>query len=346
MGTTYRLDACYPDPGTNHSPECKNFTREMPAGALMTNARLRGTIGSNSEKATQAIVNIIDGARKNPYGEVFDNSHLRSNLLAIISANAPLRVVLPLFHGKCSSRRFTIGDLPDYAEYLAVETLAELQGRIAEVYSDTTFFLISEGHFHAEVDHFIGSEQIIDDYARGIREMLASYPALVFKDTDELLPGMTHEQQRRILLEQYSPDDDQTRFLMLTDDRLLALYRSYTKLHFKLITDNSLAESSGRQQRGRAKQRALLQLRKYVGFSRLLGAAFGPDPYVKLSPLYKTPAQSDQLGINVISGIHTLGTTSFNAACKTRAGISLLSAEEARRAGYRLVQGPYPFFEE
>jgi pyoverdine/dityrosine biosynthesis protein Dit1 len=312
----------------------------------MTTARLRGSVRSSSEQAARAIVDIIDGARKNPHGEVFDNSHLRSTLMAIIADNAPLRVVLPLFHGKCSSRRFTIGDLPDYAEYLAIETLAELHGRIADVYSATTFFLISEGHFHSEVDHFIGSDHIIEDYARGIREMLTPYPALLFKDTDDLLPGMTHEQQRRILLEQYSPDDDETRRMMLADVRLLALYRSYTKLHLKLITDRPVTDSSGRQQRGRAKQRALLQLRKYIGFARLLGETFGPNPYVKLSPLYKTPAQSDQLGINVIKGIHTLGTTSFNAVCKTRAGISLLSAEEARKAGYRLVPVPYPYFEE
>lgn len=313
----------------------------------MNTATLPGHIGTGPEAIAARIADLLDGARKNPDGLRFDNSYLRATLTEIVCARAPLRLLLPTFHGKCPSRRLTIGNLPDYGEYLAVKTLAHLHAQIADVYPDTTLLLLSEGHFHADIN-LLGTDQAVDAYADRIRGLLSAHPGLVFHDADDLLPGFGHEEQRRILLDEYSPDEAEMRYLMLADEQLLGLYQAYTKLHLKLITEQPDQATSGRQQRARAKHRALLQLRKYLGFAQLLRSTFGDLPYVKLSALYKSPAQVDQLGINVIKGNHQRGTTSFFAICRTRDGLHrMVSTADANAAGNLLVDNhAYPYFQE
>lgn len=89
-------------------------------------------------------------------------------------------------------------------------------------------------------------------------------------------------------------------------------------------------------------------MRKYLGFGRLLAKTFGPAPYVKMSALYKSPAQIDQLGINVIKGNHQRGTTSFFAVMLQSNGFPrLVPASEAQLAGCRLVDThAFPYFQE
>ncbi|KAA1245679.1 L-tyrosine/L-tryptophan isonitrile synthase family protein [Mycobacterium simiae] len=313
----------------------------------MNTAILPGHIGTGPEAIAARIADLLNDARKNPDGLRFDDSYLRATLIDIVCARAPLRLLLPTFHGKCPSRRLTIGDLPDYGEYLAVETLADLHAQIADIYPDTKLLLLSEGHFHADYN-LLGTDQAVDDYANRIRDLLSAHPGLVFHGADDLLPKLSRDEQRQILLDDYSPDEAEMRCLMLADEQLLGLYQAYTKLHLKLITDHPDETTSGRQQRMLAKQRALLQLRKYLGFAQLLRSAFGHLAYVKLSALYKSPAQVDQVGINVIKGNHQRGTTSFYAVCRTRAGVHrMVSAADAHTAGHRLVNDhAYPYFEE
>lgn len=306
-----------------------------------------GHIDTGSESVAGRIVTLLNGARKNPDGLPFDDSYLRATISEIVSARAPLRLVLPTFHGKCPSRRLTIGDRPDQGEYLAIRNLAELHSRIADIYPDTELHLLSEGHFHSDV-HLLGNDESVDGYVASIRDMIRPHPGLILQDSDDLMPGHTHDEQRRILLDDYSPDENEMRCLMRADEQLLGLYTAYTKLHLKLLSERRDETVSGRQQRAQAKQRALLQLRKYLGFGRLLATTYGPLPYVKMSALYKSPAQIDQLGINVIKGNHQRGTTSFFAVMLQRNGFPrMVAAFEARRAGCRLVDThPFPYFRE
>lgn len=301
---------------------------------------------SQYEDKVNTIIEIIESTRKNPKYEAFDNTILRAKLTDIIAKKEALRFVLPIFHGKCSSRKFTIANSPDCAEYLAVETLGELHGLIADVYPNTRIYLISEGHLHTDVDHLIGNEADIEYYTETITTMLQKYPGLVFCDAIDMLDGTTREQQRNKLLNDYSPNEGALRSRMRSEVYLTELYRAYIKLHLALINDQPLKSTSRSQLRSKAKQRAMLQLRKYVGFAKLIEEAFGPSSYVKLSPLYKSPTQHEQIGINVIKGIHTLGTITFHSICKTHAGILLLTAEEARQAGYHLVEDRFPYFLE
>lgn len=304
-------------------------------------------IGTGPETLAGRIVTLLDGARKNPDGLRFDESYLHATICEIISARAPLRLVLPTFHGKCPSRRLTIGDLPDQGEYLAIQTLAELHLRIADIYPATELHLLSEGHFHSDVQ-LLGSDQAVDNYIARIRDMIRPHSGLVLQDSDDLMPGRSHDEQRRILLAEHSPDENEMRCLMRADEQLLGLYTAYTKLHLKLLSECRDETVSGRQQRAQAKHRALLQLRKYLGFGRLLAKTYGPVPYVKMSALYKSPDQIDQLGVNVIKGNHQRGTTSFFAVMLQRNGFPrMMPAVEAARAGCRLVDThAFPYFQE
>lgn len=115
-----------------------------------------------------------------------------------------------------------IGDLPDQGEYLAIQTLAELHSRIAAIYPDTKLYLFSEGHFHSDV-HLLGNDQAVDNYLARIRAMIRPHSGLVLQDADDLLPGRTHDEQRRVLLDDHSPDENEMRCLISADEQLLGL---------------------------------------------------------------------------------------------------------------------------
>lgn len=66
-----------------------------------------GHTDTKSESVAGRVVALLNGARKNPDGLRFDEAYLRATVSEIVSARAPLRLVLPAIHGKCPSRRLT-----------------------------------------------------------------------------------------------------------------------------------------------------------------------------------------------------------------------------------------------
>ncbi|MBY0440765.1 MAG: isocyanide synthase family protein [Mycobacteriaceae bacterium] len=289
---------------------------------------------------------MIDAARKNPMGLPYDVAALKNTIKQIIGAGSTLRLVLPAFHGKSPLRAWTVSNLPDYGDVLAARTLLELRGRIADIYPDTWLFLISEGHLYGDVE-LLGDDIAVNAYLDKVRAMFAGCDGVSVVDVSELLPSGSCQQQRQAFLDCYCPTVAQMR-QMFVEPRYLELYKSYIKLNQRLLGSaascksfrgaavNETMSRSARDRRG--KELAILQLRKYVGFAKLIIHSYGPEPYVKLSPLYKEPGDVG-IGINLIAGNHQRATPSFFSMCQDAQGsYRFIKAASAREAGCILVE--------
>ena len=302
-----------------------------------------------------SITVLIDAARKNPTGLCYEISSLENSIKQIINARSTLRLVLPAFHGKSPLRAWTVSDLPDYGDALAARNLLELRGRIADIYPHTWLYLISEGHLYGDVE-LLGDDVAVDAYLDKVRAMFAGNNGVSVVDVSELLPPASRQRQRQALLDLYCPAEIEMR-QMLVEPRYLQLYKSYAKLNQRLLKTahncqsfygapvGEVISSSARDRRG--KEVALLQLRKYVGFAKLIVHSYGPEPYIKLSPLYKEPGDIG-IGINLIAGNHQRATPSFYSMCQDGGGsYRFIKAASAREAGLILIDNDgLPLFVE
>ena len=245
-------------------------------------------------------------------------------------------------------------DLPDQGDVLAARTLVELHRHIADIYPDTHLYLLSEGHLYADVEA-LGDDHAVSAYVDAARAMFANCDGVSVIDATELLPSGTWEQQRQALLERYCPSVGEIQEKVSVEPHYLELYNGYKKLYLALLSSPGPGPRYGQDAetapsrmalRRRAKELALMQLRKYVGFARLVDAICGSEPYVKLSALYKSPEIADQVGINLISGNHQRATPSFHSVClEANGSYRFIKAYEARQAGYALVaNGGLPMF--
>lgn len=317
-----------------------------PAAATDNHSMVSGRCPVSTDRVTAGVTALINAARKNPAGLHYDTSALENSLNQIIHARSTLRLVLPTFHGKSPRREWTASDLPDQGDVLAARTLVELHRHIADIYPDTHLYLLSEGHLYADVEA-LGDDYAVSAYVDAVRAMFAHCDGISVIDATELLPSGAWEHQRKALLERYCPSVEEIQERVSVELRYLELYNGYKKLYLALLSSPGPGPRYGQGDdaapsrmalRRRAKELALMQLRQYVGFARLVATMYGPEPYVKLSALYKALEITDQVGINLISGNHQRATPSFHSVCLEADGsYRFIKAYKAREAGYALV---------
>jgi pyoverdine/dityrosine biosynthesis protein Dit1 len=292
---------------------------------------------------TQGVVALIEASRKNPEGLRYDTGVLENTVKQIIQSRSPLRLVLPTFHGKCPLRAWTISDLPDQGDFLAARTLVELHGRIADIYPDTQLHLLSEGHLYADME-LVGDDHAVSVYLAAVRPLVAECGGVSVIDASDLLGSVSWEERRHVLLDRYCPSVEEVRENLTIEPRWRQLYTAYKKLHEALLSaprsagEDSGAALSGRALRRLAKEFAMLQLRKQLGFSRLTADIYKNGAYVKLSALFKTPDETTQVGINLIPGNHQRATPTFFSVClEADRSYRFIKASRAREGGYALI---------
>lgn len=283
------------------------------------------------------IYKILDGYRKNPENLQYDKTSIVNKIQEIIHHQLPLKMVLPAFHGKSNNRDFVISHLPDYGEYLGIKTLVELYNKLVDLYPKVEILILHEGHFHADVELF-GNDNDVKAYIKQFRKLISPYDFIKSYCINELIKeGISFSDKRNYFLQVYCPTAQEIENLIQDGGRLKELYLAYKKLYYEKIVDPRKNGLSCKGLRDFSKERSILQLRKYIGFAKLIQELFSNDKFIKLSWVYKDNSIKDQISIKVLGESTKLGTPGFFSVMKHNDGkIDFITKKQAIENGLSL----------
>lgn len=110
------------------------------------------------------------------YNEV-DYDVLKNHILALVSKKLPLRFFLPGFPAKSSNKKHKVfGDMPDFAEFLAIRTLVITARKLQAVYKQgVKITILSDYH---TFDQYVGvSEEAYRKYHESMQQMIEDHGA-------------------------------------------------------------------------------------------------------------------------------------------------------------------------
>lgn len=286
----------------------------------------------------QEIYNVLNRYRRNHQNLQYDGSLIIEKIQEIISHQLPLKLVLPAFHGKSNNPDFVVSNLPDYGEYLCIKLLTELYEKLSHLYNNVEILILHEGHFHADVQLF-GDDNDVEAYIKQFRQLISFSPFMKSYCINELIPdGLSFEEKRSHFLQTYCPTVEETEILITEGGRLAELYLAYKKLYSEKIIDSNKTGLSNKELRVFAKNKSILQLRKYIGFAKLIKEVFVNDKFIKLSWVYKDTSVKDQISLQVL-GNNTcrLGTPGFFSVVKHPDGeVDFITMKQAVQSGLSL----------
>lgn len=289
------------------------------------------------DKIAGKLYQIINEFRRNPNNLEYDGTPIIEKIKDIINRSLPFKIILPAFHGKSNNRNFVISHLPDYGEYLGIKTLTQLYDKLSTVYPQVEILILHEGHFHADVELF-GNDNDVKAYMIEFRKLISSYSYMKSYCINKLiLEGATFDEKRNYFLNYYCPTLQNVEELIESEGRLKSLYLAYKKLYQEKIADLGKSKLSCKQLRDFSKDRSLLQLRKYIGFAKLIQIMFANDKFIKLSWVYKDNSVTDQISIKVLGNDTKLGTPGFFSVVKDSNGnIDFITKKQAVENGFLL----------
>lgn len=291
----------------------------------------------NPSTIAHQIYQIFDSVRANPNNLEYDNQQIINLLKENIVNNEIIRIILPAFHGKSNNRDFVISHLPDYGDYLGIKTLVDMYEEITKLYNLVEIILLHEGHFHAEVELF-GNDQDVKAYMNRFRQLIQPYKFIKSYCINELISdGDSYCEKRTFFLNNYCPNTVEVQEIIKQNKRFNSLYLAYKKLYSNKVVDMQKNLMSCNELRNYSKQRSLLQLRKYIGFDKLVKEHFSSYKYIKLSWVYKDVSVTDQISIKVI-GVNTkLGTPGFFSIITNKEGcVNFVTKKQAIEMGASL----------
>ena len=95
------------------------------------------------------------------------------------------------------------------------------------------------------------------------------------------MDGVTFQEKRSNFLQTYCPSIQEAEDLIHSERRFAELYLAYKKLYYEKIVDSNKDSLSCKGLRDFAKNKSILQIRKYVGFATLIKALFTNDKFIQ-----------------------------------------------------------------
>jgi len=289
----------------------------------------------------EAIYDVLDRYRKNPFRERFDGSEIVRTIRRFTEASQPITALFPGCHGKIANDDLTLGPLPDASEYLCLRMLSSMRDGVRSVYPPgLNVIMVHEGHFYAGTP-LIDGDDGMDEYIAEVRRMIARCGFVTSMALRDFFPGAgNNEECRRRFLETCCPSFSEISALMAADGDVARLYEHYAQR----IRDGFLDVYQARYAEAFAtfaefaSHQAMVQLRIWIGFRRLLKKYFGDRPLLRFSSVYKSPAVKEQIALNYIPG-HHLEMPSFNCVVKTADGsFAYMPRREAVQKGFVVSQ--------
>lgn len=267
------------------------------------------------EKLAQKIYNILDHNRKNPYNLHHDCEYTIKIIERLLKDDKPIKMILPAFHSKSLNSDSVISNMPDAGEVICLETLNSICEDITKLYPHgVELILLHEGHFYTDTPLFSDDFEV-DKYLTALRNLIAQYENIQSMDITDFFPeSNTYAECREQFINNYLPTTEEIEQLILQNERYKNIYLGYKRLYSLEYKQVLFADiESNREIRRRAKKPALEQLKRYIGFGRLVKEFFAKDDHIKLSVVYKGPDIKDQITINLLPNARTFGTTGFFA---------------------------------
>ncbi|MCT2582977.1 isocyanide synthase family protein [Actinophytocola gossypii] len=191
-----------------------------------------------------------------------------------VAAGQPVHFVLPAFPAKSRNRRKTVGRLPDLGEHLALESIQGFCEQVSAVYAPGAVVTVcSDGHVFSDA---LGlDDQHVDDYAAELLRTIRSIGggAIGLYALRDAMPGLTWDQRRARLLDEYGDPVDAIRDAVRSDPRAR---RMFNGIHRFVTEDDAvlLPDLSTTQRRNRAKATAYQVVRRSQAWSRVVEEVF------------------------------------------------------------------------
>jgi hypothetical protein len=272
---------------------------------------------------TDRIMDILESYRKNPYGQVFPNSVIKSKIRSFVRKAEPIILVLPGFHGKTNNPNLVFGPSVDMGDKIAIDHLTNLLDQIKSIYPPgAVLYITHEGHFLGDRCPLLGSSHGLDAYLRDFRDLISGSPAVVSLSIYEMIGvGETLDEKLEYFFSTYCPPPNEVRAAIESDAHYRRLYTSYKKVNeLNQRQDPNFCAGTVRSREARIKQLASTQLQVYLGFGALLKSFFNGTGYIRLSALYKSPEFDDCLAINYLPDVHHMSTPAFYCLLRTAEG--------------------------
>ncbi|WP_177242853.1 isocyanide synthase family protein [Amycolatopsis marina] len=252
-----------------------------------------------------------------------------------VEAGRPVLFVLPAFPCKSPNEAKVLGNVPDLAEQLALESLDTLIGQIGAVHPPGAELVIaSDGRVFGDI---LGiPDEDITIYRRELQVMIDSLPQrrirLIALDDFPGFARRSHDQARARLAEAYAEDLDTLRERVRAGIDV-ALYRAITRFLFEdRNTATYQGSRSALQRTARARAYQMLQRSKAWGdllVERYPGA-------VRLS-IHPQPCGAPKLGIHLTETRDNWLTPWHSVAVDLGDRFVLMKRAEAEAAGAELV---------
>lgn len=191
-----------------------------------------------------------------------------------VAAGQPVHFVIPAFPAKSRNRRKTVGRLPDLGEHLALESIQGFCEQVSAVYAPGAVVTIcSDGHVFSDA---LGiADEHVDDYAAELLRMIRSIGggAIGLYSLRDAMPGLTWDQLRARLLDEYADPVDEVRDAVRSQPHARRIFNG---IHRFVTEDHSvlMAELSATQRRNRAKLTAYEVVRRSQAWSRVVEEVF------------------------------------------------------------------------
>jgi pyoverdine/dityrosine biosynthesis protein Dit1 len=302
-----------------------------------------------SDMTSELIYEVIHKYRKNPFGAIFDGSLIINKIRKSVRDKTPIELVLPAFHGKIANRNGPGEQLPDLGEYLGLQQIGALCEDIRAVYTHgVNLHLVHEGHFYVGTPLVLGDAEL-DEYRTSLLKMSARYPFIKSMNIRDFFPDSdSPEAARKTFSKYFVPSLAELTDIVADNHGLHEKMIAYRRIYSRDLKNFLFPNAGSKHIRRAAKELATQQLGIYVGFSRLLAHHFNSDTTIRLSALYKTPEERDQVAINLLPNTNHFATPAFYWVLVQKDGTHrFIKKEEAVEKNYQFVgnDGPAYFLE-
>ncbi|WP_298938233.1 L-tyrosine/L-tryptophan isonitrile synthase family protein [uncultured Ruegeria sp.] len=244
----------------------------------------------------------------------------------------PIRVVFPAFHGKVPVDAYVTGHLPDFGDYLGVQSLVLLEEQVRAVYpSGLKIFLLHEGQLYTDTP-LVGTPDQVHAYLSRLRQLLAEYDFIESVSAADMLSGLCDGCDLIPFFEDnYAEPLEDPEAVRALGDSYVDLYMAYKTMYTEiLLRQATMSKSKARRQ---SRRHAVRQISRYIGFGWLVKEYFQDRDFLKFTVINKTDENSKDIPMSYLPRTAVNGTPLLNSTVFDH-GFKFMKAEQAMAAGY------------
>lgn len=251
-----------------------------------------------------------------------------------VDRNAPIEIVLPAFPAKAPNPHKVLGDGPDLAEWLALESLADLLDEIRAVYPPgAQLILCSDGGVFADLVGVTDAQ--VRAYRAELEGMIASISAarggtaIRIFDLDDAFDGQRASTTRKLLMRHYGSTVEALQMRAKASPSSAQMIDGIHRFLFEDELVRSPAQSRT-QSRKVTRARAYEVVLRSEAWGALVGVAF---PEALRCSIHPQPAISSKLGIRLLDSDDAWLTPWHGAAVLVGEGYRLMKRADAEALG-------------